>query len=54
MSKEPLRFTFTERLLTDDAKAIFNQASLDTGVLTVDHKVLVKMIKPAFPAYTPN
>ena len=47
------RYTFTERLLTGDAKATFNQAALDIGVYTVDNfnKVLAEMVKQAFPAY---
>ena len=48
-----LRYTFTERLLTGDAKATFNQAALDIGICTVDNfnKVLAEMTKHAFPAY---
>ena len=44
---------FTERLLTGDAKAVFNQAALDIGIRTVENfnKVLLEMIKHAFPAY---
>ena len=34
ISSEPLRYTFTERLLTGDAKATFNQAALDIGIHT--------------------
>ena len=44
---------FTERLLTSDAKATFNQAALDIGIHTIDNckKVLTEMTKHAFPAY---
>ena len=44
---------FTERLLTGDAKATFNQAALEIGIRTVDNfnKVLSEMIKYVFPAY---
>ena len=49
----PLRYKFTESLLTGDAKATFNQAVLDIGIQTIDNfnKVLVEMTKHAFPAY---
>ena len=49
----PLRYTFTEKLLTDNAKATFKQAALDIGTRTVDkfNKVLLAMTKHAFPAY---
>ena len=49
----PLWYTFTERLLTGDAKATFNQAALITGLHTIDHfnNVLPEMTKHAFPAY---
>ena len=49
----PLRYTFTERLLTYDAKATFNQAALDIGIRADDkfNKVLMEMTKYAFPAY---
>ena len=51
---EPQRYTFTECLLISDTKASFNQAALDIGILAVDNfnKVLMKMTKHAFPAYT--
>ena len=44
---------FTERLLTGDAKATFNQAALDIGIHTVDNfnKVLAEMAKHVFLAY---
>ena len=44
---------FTERLLTGDTKASFNQAALDIGIGTIDNfnKVLAEMTKYAFPAY---
>ena len=53
ISTGPLWYTFTERLLTGDAKATFNQAALDIGIRTVDNfnKVLMEMTKHAFPAY---
>ena len=46
------RYTFTERLLTGDAKATFNQAALDIGIRTIDNFniVLMEMTKHAFPA----
>ena len=52
ISTGPLRYTFTERLLTGDAKATFNQAALDIGIRTIDNsnKVLAEMTKDAFPA----
>ena len=31
------RYTFTERLLTGDAKATFNQAALGIGIRTIDN-----------------
>ena len=37
ISLGPLRYMFTERLLTDDAKSTFNQAALDIGIHTVDN-----------------
>ena len=48
-----LRYTFTERLLTGEAKATFNQAALDIGIHAVDNfnKILLDMTKHAFPAY---
>ena len=53
ISMGPLGYTFTERLLTGDTKATFNQAALDIGIRTVENfnKVLMKMTKHAFPAY---
>ena len=53
ISKRPLRYTFTERLLTGDTNLSFDQASLDIGIHTVNkfNKVLLKMTKHAFPAY---
>ena len=47
------RYMFTERLLTGDAKAIFNQTALDIGMCTVDNlnKVLAEITKHTFPAY---
>ena len=53
ISTGPLHYTFTERLLTDDVKATFNQAALDIGIHTVDNfnKVILEMTKHAFPAY---
>ena len=53
ISTGPLRYTFTERLLTGDAKATFNQAAIDIGIRKVDNfnKVLAKMTKYAFPAF---
>ena len=44
---------FTERLLTGDAKATLNQAALDIDTRPADNfnKVLLEMIKHAFPAY---
>ena len=52
ISTGPLRYTFTERLLTGDAKATFNQAALDIGVHTFDNfnKVPAEMTEHAFPA----
>ena len=49
----PLRYMFTECMLTGDAKATFNQAALDIGICIVDNfnKVLAKMTKHAFSAY---
>ena len=53
ISTGPLRYTFTERLLTGDAKTIFYQAAPDTGKSTADNinKVLLEMTKHTFPAY---
>ena len=44
---------FTERLVTGDAKATFNQAALNIDISTVGNfnKVLWEMTKHAFPAY---
>ena len=49
----PLRYTFTERLLTGDSKATFNQAALYIGICTIDNfnKVPAEMTKHVFPAY---
>ena len=54
MAKASLWYMFTERLLTGDAKATFNQAALFIGIRTIDNfnKVLAKMTKHTFPAYT--
>ena len=53
ISKGPLRYMFTERLLTGDTKATFNQAALDTCICTIDNfnKGLLEMTKHTFPAY---
>ena len=53
ISMGPLRYTFTERLLTGDAKATFNQSAQVIGIHTIDNfnKVLMEMTKHAFPAY---
>ena len=53
ISTGPLSYTVTERLLTGDAKATFNQTLLDIGIHTVDkfNKVLLEMTKHASPAY---
>ena len=53
ISAGPQRYTFTEKLVTGDAKATFNQAALTIGIRTVDNfnKVLMEMTKHAFPAY---
>ena len=37
ISTGPLRYTFTERLWTDDVKATFNQAALGIGICTIDN-----------------
>ena len=49
-SMGPLWYTFTERLLTGDAKATFHQAFLLIGKLSVDNcnKVLLDMTKHTF------
>ena len=54
ISTSPLRYKFTEGLLTGDAKATYNQAVLGSGINTIDNfnKVLLKMTKHAFPPYT--
>ena len=53
ISTEPFWYTFTERLLTGDAKAVLNQSALDIGICTVDNfnKVLLDMTKHEFPSY---
>ena len=53
ISMGPLRYMFTECLLTGDAKASFNQAALGIGICTVDNfnKVLLEITKHVFPAY---
>ena len=53
MSTGLLRYTFTERLLTSDAKANCNQAAVDIGMRTIDNfnKVLLEMTKHTFAAY---
>ena len=53
VNTRPLQYMFTERLLTGDARAIFDQAALVTGIHTIDNfnKVLAKLTKHAFPAY---
>ena len=52
-STGPLRYLFTEHILTGDAKAIFNQAALDISICTVDNfnKVLLEMTNHVFQAY---
>ena len=54
ISTAPLQYTFTERLLTGDVKATFNQAALDISIHTIDNfnEVLMEMTKYAFSAYT--
>ena len=49
----PLWYTFTQRFVTYDAKATFNQATLDIGIHTVDNfnKILLEMTKHAFSAH---
>ena len=53
MSTGPLRYTFTECLLTSDAKTTFNPPALDIGIPNADNcnKVLAEITKHAFPAY---
>ena len=53
LSMRPLRFTFTERILTDDAKATFDQTALSIGICTIDNfnKALLEMNKHTFPVY---
>ena len=48
-----LWYTFTERLLTGDAIATFNQAALGIGICTIDkfNKIFLEMTKHTFPAY---
>ena len=36
ISTVPLRYSFSERLLTDDIKATLNQTALDIGICTVE------------------
>ena len=45
---------FTERILTVDRRATFDQATLDVGILTVKifNKVLLEMTKHVFSTYT--
>ena len=47
INKWPLEYTFTEKLLTDDAKDAFNLAALDIGICTVDNfnKVQLKLTR---------
>ena len=55
ISTGPNRYSFTQIRLRGDAKATFNQASLDIGACIVDNfnKVVMKMTtKHAFPSYT--
>ena len=54
ISTGPLRYIFTERLLTGDAKATLSHAALDIGIRTVDNlnKAHMEMIKRAFLSYT--
>ena len=53
ISMGPFWYMFTERLLTGDTRATFNQVALDIGIYTIDNfnKVLAKMTKHAFLAY---
>ena len=53
ISTGPLRYTFTERLVTGDAKATFHQTALDNGIRAIDNlnKILLEMTKHTFPAY---
>ena len=53
ISTGPQRHMYTKRLLTSDAKPIFNQAAQDIGIHTVDnsHIVLLEMTKHACPAH---
>ena len=46
ISTGPLRYTFTERLLTGDTKATFNQTDLDIGIHMADsfNKVLAEIV----------
>ena len=54
ISLGPLRYMFTERLLTGNAKDIYKQAALDIGIRPIDdfNKVIMEMTKHTFPAYT--
>ena len=54
ISTGPLRHTFTERLLTGDAKATFNHTALGIGTRMLENfnKVLAEMTKDAYLAYT--
>ena len=47
------RYTVTEHLLTGDATAAFNQATLDVGILVFKsfNQVFMKMTKHAFPIH---
>ena len=49
----PQKYMVTARLLTNDAKATFNQTVLDICICTVDNfnKDLLEMTKQTFPAY---
>ena len=53
ISTGPQRYSFTERLLTGDVKATFNQADLNIGIRANDNfnKVLLELTKHAFAAY---
>ena len=53
ISMGPLWYMFTKKLLIGEAKAIFNQATLDIGIHYVNNfnKVLLEMTKHAFQAY---
>ena len=49
----PLKYTFTEWLLTGDAKATFYQAALEIGIHPVNNfnKVLLEMTTHSFSVY---